>query len=76
MKKVAGCPVRLMVMLLQTLMNKPSLKYAKAGERFVGWPASQYWGADHVAVSRGHNTAGETEQLRLEVPVLGNWPSY
>ena len=43
----------------------------KLGERFVGWPASQCWGADHVAVSRGHNTAGETEQLRLEVPVLG-----
>ena len=56
--------------------SDPNLKHAKAGERFVGWPASQCWGADHVAVSRGHNTAGKAEQLRLEVPVLGSWPSY
>ena len=33
-------------------------KACKTLETLCGWPASQWWGADHVAVSMRHNAAG------------------
>ena len=59
-----------------TCVEQAKLENMQTWRRCVGWPASQCWGADHVAVSRDTMQQDETEQLRLEVPVLGSWPSY
>ena len=60
-----------------TVVEQAKLKHANFEEHFVGWAASQRLKRSSCCSLRWDTThQAEVEHLRLEVPVLVNWPSY